>query len=135
MFYILFFMSEIKTIGDISEMFSITADTLRYYEKTGVIPPIKRDENGRRVFSEDDIKWLGFVNCLKLTEMPLDNIRKYLELLKSGDKTAKMRREIIAKQKLVLGKRINELNTAMNHLDNKLKFYDDLLEKHSVENF
>ena len=69
------------TIGQISKDLAIPIDTLRYYEKSGITPIILRDKNGYRKYTESDKKWLGFINCLKSTGMPLNKIKKYLEYM------------------------------------------------------
>jgi len=120
------------TIGEVAEELNLTADTLRFYEKTGVTPKISRDSGGRRVYREEDKKWLGFVNCLKSTGMPLDKIRLYQKLMEDGDNTAVKRREILIEHQQELISMISELNGSLDRINHKVEFYDDLIKDHGL---
>ena len=115
-------------IGEISQAVNLSVDTLRFYEKSNVIGPINRDSGGRRCFSQKDLDWLGFVNCLKSTGMPLDIIREYRRLMKEGDGTAARRKELMVLHKDYLEKQIIELQSAMNHINYKIEIYDEILK-------
>lgn len=121
------------SIGQVAEMTSISIDTLRFYEKTGVIPNVQRNASGRRIYNQYDVNWLNFVNCLKTTGMPLDKIREYLNLMNQGDHTTLARRDIIANYKQELQEKIDELNTAMDHLNKKLNYYDEYIANYNLD--
>lgn len=72
------------TAGELAKLLSITKDTLRYYEKEGLFPPIERDAAGRRVYSEADREWIFLIRCLRDTDMPMGKIKQYVGLLKQG---------------------------------------------------
>lgn len=121
------------SISEVAQELNISIDTLRYYEKEGIIPEVKRGENGYREFHKGDMKWLGFVNCLKSTGMPLNKIKQYQELLDLGNNTALQRRNIVLEHQRRLKDKIFELNTALERINHKVEFYDELIEEHGIE--
>ncbi|MBB6482110.1 MerR family transcriptional regulator [Spirochaeta isovalerica] len=123
--------TESLTIGDAVKLTGLSADTLRYYEKSEVIGPIDREESGRRRYSRKDMEWLDFVNCLKSTGMPLDTIREYRRLMMLGNETAAQRKELMVLHKEYLEHQMTELQAAMNHINWKIEFYDDILNSSS----
>lgn len=120
------------TIGEVAQTTGLSVDTLRFYEKTDVIGPIDRETGGRRCFSQNDLDWLGFVNCLKSTGMPLDSIREYRRLMKLGNSTAERRKELMVLHRDFLTRQMKELQSAMDHINYKIEFYDDILKGHSL---
>lgn len=123
--------TEKLTIGDVVQETGLSADTLRFYEKSDVIGPIDREPGGRRCYSLQDLNWLEFVNCLKSTGMPLDTIREYRRLMKLGDETAARRKELMVEHRDYLNKQMVELKAAMEHIDWKIEFYDEILDSKS----
>ena len=86
------------SISEIAEMMNVAPSTIRYYDKIGLLPNIKR-KNGIRVFEDEDFEWLRVLNCLKNTNMPLAKIKEYGELVKYGDSSLAERYELIKEQK------------------------------------
>jgi len=123
--------SELLTIGDVARETGLSADTLRYYEKSEVIGPVDRERGGRRRYSRRDVEWLDFVNCLKSTGMPLDSIREYRRLMLLGNETAAQRKELMVQHKERLECEITKLQGAMNHINWKIEFYDEILDSES----
>lgn len=118
------------TIGEVSDMTDISIDTLRFYEKTGVTGKVQRDSGGKRIFSEEDLAWLEFVCRVKNTGMPLEQIRKYRQLLLEGVQTSPRRRDIMVEHKILLEKKLKELNSALDLINYKIKYYDDVMKEH-----
>ena len=75
------------TIKEVSEKYGITQDTLRYYERAGIIPRISRTPGGARDYQPEDLDWVAHVVCLRSAGMPVESLVKYLELSKKGDET------------------------------------------------
>lgn len=119
------------TIGAVSQETGLSVDTLRFYEKSEVIGPIQREPGGRRCFNEKDMNWLDFVNCLRSTGMPLDSIREYRRLMEMGDETAAARKELMIEHKRSLEKQMAALQEAMNRIEYKIDFYDEILNSSS----
>ncbi len=113
------------SIGEISKLINITAHTLRYYEKEGLIS-IKRKENGLREFSENDIEILRVIQCLKETSMSIADIKKYIQLCQKGSDTTKERKEIFVMQKKHIEKEIEKLNEYLEVANYKIWYYENL---------
>ncbi|MBU5444995.1 MerR family transcriptional regulator [Paenibacillus sp. MSJ-34] len=75
------------SIKEVTEMTGIAASTLRYYESEGLLPFVKRDENGKRLYDQEDLEWVHFITALRATGMPIAQIQKYVYLFKEGDNT------------------------------------------------
>lgn len=119
------------TIGDVAQETGLTVDTLRYYEKSEVLGPIRRDAGGRRCFTNKDLDWLDFVSCLKSTGMPLDSIREYRRLMQEGDETAAQRKELMIQHRESLEQQMANLQDAMDRINYKIDFYDEILNSKS----
>lgn len=72
------------TIKEVSEKYDITQDTIRYYEKIGLLPPVPRTKSGIRNFNEQSCKWLEFIKCMRSSGMPIELLIKYMNLFKKG---------------------------------------------------
>ncbi len=116
------------SISEVAEMMGITPSTLRYYDKEGLLPNVKR-VNGIRVFEEQDFSWLKVLNCLKNTGMPIKKIKEYVELQKRGEDSLKERYELIKEQREYVQQQIDQLNYYMQELDFKDWYYRMALEK------
>jgi DNA-binding transcriptional MerR regulator len=106
-----------------AEKLGVSQYTLRYYEKIGVLRPIKRLQNGYREFGEADIKWMEFVLRLKNTGMPIKNIIKYADLRSEGDKTKIQRKELLEEHEKEIIHRINEQQVNLKKIREKIEFY------------
>ena len=102
----------------------LSADTLRYYEKIGLLPGIARSESGHRRFSEDDLGWIRFMQRLRATGMPLEQIQRYGELMRAGDHTSAERRQILEAHRQQIRREIGQLEDALELLDRKIAHYD-----------
>lgn len=87
------------TIKEVSEKYGISSDTLRYYERVGMIPPVERTEGGIRNYGEDDIKWVELVLCMRSAGLPIEAIIEYVRLSRLGDSTFKARLELLSEQR------------------------------------
>ncbi|MBP2098308.1 MerR family transcriptional regulator [Enterococcus rivorum] len=116
------------SIGEFSKITDLAIDTIRYYEKKGLIIP-NRDKNNRRVFEESDIGWLEFIKKLKLTGMKLKNIKYYSQLRYQGDKTIEIRLELLYQQADVLFVKQKEVAEHIKFLYNKINIYNNMLEE------
>lgn len=114
------------TIKEIKEETGLSIDTLRYYERDGLLFDITRLPNGHRRYTKQDLEWLKFVSCLKSTGMQLKTIKKYKELMGEGDITAGERREILSNQKEIVLNEISVLTKALDTLDFKIKHYKEI---------
>lgn len=111
------------TISQVAEQFGITAHTLRFYDKEGLLPFVDRKASGNRVFKESDLKWLQLVECFKETGMPIKEIRNYLELCIKGDKTLQKRYDLMVEHKKVVEKKLEEIKRHLKKINFKIEYY------------
>ena len=109
----------------------LTAHTLRYYEKIGLLAP-DRNSSGHRDYREADVSWVAFILRLKATDMPLEEIQRYAALRAAGDATASARRKLLAQHADRLERRLAEQQTHLALLKEKMAYYDSVLIKNSA---
>lgn len=114
--------SKTYKIGEISKITNLTIDTLRYYEKEGLITPA-RDQNNIRMYSDSNIRWIQFIKKLKQTGMPLKNIKEYSNLRDQGDSTINERLSLLYEQKQRLEQNSKQLEEHILFLNNKIDIY------------
>ncbi|WP_088816385.1 MULTISPECIES: MerR family transcriptional regulator [Listeria] len=115
-------------ISEVSKLVDLTIPTLRYYEELGMIQP-KRNKNGYREFSEQDLEWIQFIIRLKQTGMELSEIQKYARLRDHGDQTIEARMALLdAQEELLLSKKL-EIEKHIYFLKEKQLVYQDMLRK------
>lgn len=117
-------MSKVYTIGDAAAKLGMPASTIRFYEKNGLIPNQQRASDGRRLFDEDDLEWMRFVERLKVSGMPVKEIREYIRLYTEGDSTIEERRRIVYERRAAIDAQIKELELARDFIEYKCWFYD-----------
>ncbi|MEU8518305.1 MerR family transcriptional regulator [Streptomyces sp. NBC_01216] len=113
------------TISEVAAMTGLTAHTLRWYERIGLMPHVDRSHTGQRRFSDHDLQWLAFVGKLRLTGMPVASMVRYAELVREGDRTVAARRELLEDTRRDVASRIAELRDALAVLDVKISHYGE----------
>jgi DNA-binding transcriptional MerR regulator len=116
-------------ISEVSEKYALSADTLRYYERVGLIPPVNRTENGIRDYNDLDLRRVEFVKCMRKAGLPVDVLVDYVRLVQKGDQTAEARREILIEQKERILVKVAELQEVLGILDHKIEVYDQIMLK------
>lgn len=118
------------TIKEISEQVGISAYTLRYYEKEGIIPVVKRDTNGNRIYYNCDIQWLEMVNCLRETGMTLSDIRKIVQLSQNENcqENLKKRMKILLEHKNMVINNIKEMQKHLAKIEKKIAYYEGRID-------
>ncbi len=116
------------TIKEVSEMFNITADTLRYYERVGVIPEVSRTSSGNRVYTEEDLKWIKNAMCLRKANVSVESIAEYVKLFKQGDETMAARLFLLTETKEQILEERKKYDEALERLDYKIERYEDALK-------
>ena len=114
------------TISEAAQKTGLPPSTIRYYDKEGLLPNIKR-KNGIRVFEDMDLRLMGLLTCLKNTGMPIKRIRDYVELTSKGDDTLQERYEIIKAQRQFVLDQIEQLQYYLEELDFKDWYYNKAL--------
>ena len=115
-------------ISEVSEKLNIRKHTLRYYEKLGIIPPIKRNKKGIRIYSEEDCKWIRVSKCMKKSGMSLKIIKRYVKLCCMGNETKEKRLKLLIKEKCKLEEEIEAMNEGVELLKKKIKLYQSDVE-------
>ncbi|XXM72479.1 MerR family transcriptional regulator [Lysinibacillus sphaericus] len=113
------------SIGEAAEALGVSAHTLRYYEKEGIIEP-SRTKGGARFYSENDIKWMKFVIKLRETRMPISDIKTYTQLLLEGEHTSHDRLGLLEKHQERIEKQIETLHSTNDMVKRKIVLYKDL---------
>ncbi len=113
-------------IKEAAEKLGIETHTIRYYEQEGLLPFVKRDSGGRRVFDEGDLSWLDLITCLRITDISIAELRKIVELTQEGEWTIQQRKDIIIKHKMKLLEEQRKLDKAFNKIAQKLEYFDNL---------
>lgn len=111
------------TIRQVSEITGFPPSTLRYYEKEKMLPPIKRNANGVRVFTDEYMEWISIIKCLKETNMPVHHIKEFVALCVKGDSTLKERLNIVMKHQEDIKSQIAALQTYQKHIAYKAEYY------------
>ncbi|MBF2599992.1 MerR family transcriptional regulator [Listeria seeligeri] len=111
-------------IKEASEKTGVSADTIRYYERIGLIPRVSRNENGVRKFDDEDLRWIDFSRQMRRAGMSIEALIDYLSLFREGEKTLEPRMELLKEQRAELKDRIDMMQEALERLDFKIENYD-----------
>ena len=115
------------TVKEVAEMMELSTYTVRYYENAGLVPEVDRSECNIRLFSDYSLGWLRLVHCLRATGLPIEGVRRYIELCAKGDASIPERAEIIFAQEKSLRQQLKALHRQMEVLKYKKHFYEELL--------
>jgi DNA-binding transcriptional MerR regulator len=114
-------------IAEVSEQYGLSADTLRYYERIGLIPPVNRSDNGIRDYNEIDIRRVEFIKCMRSAGLPIETLIEYVGLVQQGDKTIEARNIILKEQRELLAGRMKEMQKTLDILDHKIEVYEKVV--------
>ena len=115
------------TITEVSEKFGISQDTLRYYERIGLIPPVNRNKSGIRDYTEEDRRWVEFIKCMRGAGLPIE------ALIQKGDETVEARKELLNEQRKELMARMEDMQKTLERLNDKIARYEQtVVEKEKV---
>ena len=120
-------------IAEVSEQYGLSADTLRYYERVGLIPPVHRNEGGIRDYDELDLRRVDFIKCMRGAGLPVEVLIEYMGLVQQGDKTIEARKEILVEQRELLVARMEEMQKTLDRLNYKIEVYEKALLKKEQE--
>ena len=122
-------------IKKVSEVTGISADTIRYYERIGLIPPVTRNQSGIRDFTEREIGLLEFVRCFRKAGVSVEALIDYVTLLEEGEGTEEARLAILKEQAENLDARLEELRAARERLSYKIDNYQEVISRREMELF
>lgn len=112
------------TITQVSKKYQIKADTLRYYERIGLLPKVPRAANGNRYYTEGMQGWLEMIICLRHSGVSVETLVDYAELLQQGDQTLQAREDLLKEQLALLEEKRHDLDRSINRLKHKISLYE-----------
>lgn len=112
-------------ISEVSKKFNLSIQTLRYYERIHLIPPVPRDNNGLRNYEESDLYWVHYVEALRNSGVSIKSIQEYVQLVEGGPATRDIRKKILLEQRESLLEKRKSIDIALQHMDKKLADYDE----------
>lgn len=108
------------TISEAAEQYDLTPDTLRYYERLGLIPPVPRSAGGIRQYTEADCDWISFIKCMRSAGVSVDTLVEYVRLYRQGDATADRRRQLLLDEHARIARQIGEMQDVLARLERKI---------------
>ena len=125
------------TIAEVSRRFDLSADTLRYYERIGLIPPVPRTKSGIRDYDEESCNWIELMKCMRAAGVQIEALIEYVALFQRGDETVEARKALLIEQREQLSARIEEMQQSLDRLNHKIERYEkglmckeQLLQRH-----
>jgi DNA-binding transcriptional MerR regulator len=116
-------MADLLSPAEVVERSGFSIDTLRYYERIGLLDRIARSTGGRRQFNEDHLEWLGVLRCLRDTGMPIAEMRRYASSAREGDRTLEERLTLLTEHAARVQHTIDELLRQQQHVNEKIAWY------------
>ena len=116
------------TIKEVSEKFNVSADTLRYYERVGMIPHVTRTAGGVRDYRENDISWVELAVCMRSAGMPVEAMIEYVRLFREGDSTIPARLQLLTEQRERLEEQRAQIDSTLKRLNYKISRYEEAVK-------
>ncbi|MDR3600950.1 MAG: MerR family transcriptional regulator [Desulfosporosinus sp.] len=120
-------------IAEVSGKFDLSQDTLRYYERIGLIPSVNRNKSGSRDYTEEDCKWVEFIKCMRSAGLPIEVLIEYVGLFQQGDTTIEVRKELFIEQRKQLLTRMEDMKKTLERLNYKIESYEQSVVKKEKE--
>lgn len=114
-------------ISEVCKKYDLTADTVRYYEKIGLLPTIPRTESKIRNFDEESCRWIEFIKCMRNAGMEIEILLEYVNLFKKGKSTVELRKKLLEEQREKLIVKQKNINATIERLNYKLGLYDEII--------
>lgn len=111
------------TIKEVSKKYDISQDTLRYYERVGMIPPVTRSASGIRDYQEKDIGWVELAKCMRSAGLPVEAMIEYVRLTQEGDNTIPARLQLLSEQREELIEQRKKIDATLEKLSYKIERY------------
>lgn len=115
------------TIAEVSKTYGLTPDTLRYYERIGLIPAVHRTAGGIRDYTQEDCNWVAFAKCMRGAGLQVEALVEYVMLCQKGDETIPARKRILLEQRQQLLTRMEEMQQTLDRLNGKIEHYDSIV--------
>lgn len=112
-------------IAEVSQKYDLTPDTLRYYERIGLIPPVNRNGGGIRDYIEEDCNWVNFIKCMRGAGLSIEVLVEYVTMFQKGNSTIKARKKLLTEQRSHLAEKIEKMQQTLKRLDDKIDGYEE----------
>lgn len=116
------------TINEVSKKYNVSPDTLRYYERIGVIPEVHRNSSGIRDYTDKDLRWVELALCMRNAGLSIETLVEYQRLFKQGDDTIKARLNLLNEQMEILENQKKQIEETMDRLSYKISRYQNALK-------
>ena len=116
------------TIKEVSERYGISQDTLRYYERVGMIPPVNRTPGGIRNYTDEDLRWVELARCMRSAGLPVEAMIEYTHLFRQGDSTIPARLQLLVNQREALLEQKRQIDATLNRLNYKISRYEEAVQ-------
>lgn len=110
------------TIAEVAKKYDVSADTLRYYERVGLIPSVGRTSGGIRDYQDGDCRWIEFIKCMRAAGLPIEMLIEYVRLAQMGDATLQARHVLLIEQRDALVERIADMQGTLERLNKKIDY-------------
>lgn len=120
-------------IKEVSQKYGITQDTLRYYERVGMIPPVTRTPGGIRCYTPEDLLWVELAICMRASGLPVEALAEYVRLFQEGDATIPHRLKLLTHQRQVLLEQRAQIDSALNRLEFKIRRYEEAMRTGTLD--
>ena len=121
------------TIAEMSKKYDISADTLRYYERIGLLPPVPRNKSGIRDYDEASCGWIELMKCMRAAGVQIEALIEYVALFQQGDSTINARKELLMEQRDQLMERMADMQQSLDRLNHKIERYEQVLVQKEKE--
>ena len=112
------------TIAEVSKKYEITPDTLRYYERIGLIPPVPRTSSGIRNYDKESCGWIELMKCMRKAGVQVEALIEYVDLFRQGDSTIDARKALLVEQRSRLQERMADMQASLERLNDKIDRYE-----------
>ena len=112
------------TIAQVSKQFGMSADTLRYYERIGLIPPVPRSKSGMRDYDEESCRWIELMKCMRSAGVQIEALIEYVKLFQQGDETLDARKALLGEQRELMIAKMAEMQNSLDRLTDKIDRYE-----------
>lgn len=112
------------TIAEVSKIYGLSQDTLRYYERIGLIPTVNRNKSGIRDYNDEDCRWIEFIKCMRAAGLPIEVLIEYVALFQRGYETIDARKQLLKEQRTILAQKMEDMRKTLERLDYKIERYE-----------
>ena len=121
------------TIQEVSRRYGLSADTLRYYERVGLIPPVPRTRGGARDYDGPSLGWVELIKCMRSAGVGIEALSEYCRLFQQGEETLEARKALLVEQRRQLLERMEDMQRSLDRLNEKIENYDQGLARKERE--